>query len=297
MHFQKLVRKIFPIFRRLCSRSKGEFEYVRNGRPVNITFNASNVQFFEVYVTVDGYELEVEALIDVLLPEKGTLYDIGSNWGYFTLYSAACRDNLTIHSFEPMPETYADLSSCLQQAGLSDIAFCHQIALSDKNSEAFLWIGDGMDSGTAAISQEQGVRITTRRLDDLKLPAPDFIKMDAENHEIKVLNGAVETIQKSRPFIVFENKPDYVHPETAMEAIYFLERLGYQFFIPAVKRPSDIRDYFMQVFWHRITGRDGLVLFPFPAESRLLFQHELNIFACHKDRLPELLKHFKAWPE
>jgi FkbM family methyltransferase len=296
MYFRKILKKFFPMIRRWGSGHQGEFEYVRHGTPAKITFDARNVQFLGVYVTVDGYELEVEALIDVLLPEKGVLYDVGSNWGYFTLYPAACRKSLTIHAFEPMPETYNDLASCVQQAGLSEMAVCHPFALSDKDGEAFIEISDGVHSGSAEVSQQGGIRIVTRRLDGLGLPEPDFIKLDAENHEVKVLGGAVETIRRARPFIIFENKPDYLHPEKALEVLFFLEELGYRFFIPAVKRSSSAREYFMQVFWHRITEQDGLALIPFQPESRLLFQHELNVFACHQDRLMELRQHFETRP-
>jgi FkbM family methyltransferase len=296
IHGRKILRKIFPAFRRLCGRSEGEFEYVRNAKAEKIIFNARNVQFLGVYVTVDGYELEVEALMDSLLPEGGTLYDIGSNWGYFTLYPAACRNRLAIHAFEPMPETYSDLASCVRQAGLSEMVTCHQLALSEKEGEAFIHIQDGVHSGTAEVVQQGKTRIVTRRLDSMGLPPPDFVKLDAENHEVEVLTGALETIKAAKPFIVFENKPDYLNPEKAMEVLYFLERLGYVFFVPAVKRPSATRDYFMQVFWHPIAPEDGLVLYPFQPESRLLFQHELNVFACHRDRMAELHQKFKSLP-
>ena len=296
MRGRKVLRKIFPLFRRFCGKSTGEFEYTRNGHPVKIIFNARNVQFFGVYVTINGYELEVAGVLDSLLSEGGTFYDIGSNWGYFTLYAAACRNRSSIHAFEPLPETYQDLASCVQQAGLSAMATCHQIALSDQDGEAFIQIPDGVHSGTAEVTSQGKIRIVTRRLDAMGLPPPDFIKLDAENHEIGVLRGALETIKSARPFIVFENKPDYLQPEKVMEVLYFLKDLGYHFFIPAVKRPSAIRDYFMQVFWHPITDKDGLVLFPFQPESRLLFQHELNVFACHESRLPELHAKFKVWP-
>lgn len=294
IHGQKILRKLFPFFRWLCGNSRGEFEFSRDGKVRQISFNARNVQFLGVYVTTEGYELEVAALLDKLLPEGGTFYDVGSNWGYFTLYAAACRKQLTIHAFEPMPATHQDIVECVEQAGLASIATCHHLALSDKDGEAHIQIPDGLHSGTATVSNE-GIRITTRRLDGMNLPPPDFIKLDAENHEIEVLRGAMETLKKSRPFIVFENKPDYKNPEKDLRVLAFFEQLGYQLFVPAVKRKAVPNEHFMQVFWHPIEKGDCLGLLPFEPATRFMYQHELNLFACHKDRLLELQQKFNVW--
>ena len=296
MHWKKILRKIFPFFRRNCGVSRGEFAFTRHGQTRTISFNAHNVQFLGVYVATEGYELEVAALLDILLPEGGTFYDIGSNWGYFTLYAAACRQQVSVHAFEPFPETHQDLSECVQQAELSAMATCHNLALSDRDGEAHIQIPDGVHSGCATVAGE-GVRIITRRLDGMGLPPPDFIKLDAESHEMEVLRGALETLKKFRPFLVFENKPDYLHPEKDLQVLKYLAELGYQLFVPAVKRKSGPDDYFMQVFWHPVTEADGLGLIPFEPATRFLYQHELNVFACHENRLPELLQKFKTWPQ
>ncbi len=294
IHGQKVLRKLFPIFRKLCGSSRGQFEFTRNGQAKLISFNARNSQFFGVYVTTEGYELEVAALLDVLLPEGGTFYDVGSNWGYFALYAAACRNQLTVHAFEPLKETHQDLVECVQQAGLSAHTTCHNLALSDKDGEAHIQIPDGLHSGIATISSE-GIQITTRKLDGMNLPPPDFIKLDAENHEIEVLQGAVETLKKYHPFLVFENKPDYAHPEKDVRVLLFLKSLGYQLFVPAVRRQTEPGEHFIQVFWHPLTDNDDLALVPFDPETRFLYQHELNALACHKDRLVELHQKFAIW--
>jgi FkbM family methyltransferase len=296
MRWMKILRKFFPVFRRFRGTSTGEFEYDRNGQRTKIIFNARNVQFLGVYVPVHGYEPEVAALLDSMLPEGGTFYDIGSNWGYFTLYAASSRAHVTIHSFEPLPETYQDLVECVQQAELSSAVTCHNLALSDKDSEAFIEIPDGLHSGSAEITPRGSIRIITRKLDTLGLPPPDFIKLDAENHELEILRGAVKTLETARPFIVFENKPDYLRPEKILEVLFFLAGMDYQFYVPAVSRKSATHDFFMQAGWHPVGENDQLALIPFQPAARLLYQHELNVFACHKSRKSELLAKFKSWP-
>ncbi|MFZ0829038.1 MAG: FkbM family methyltransferase [Verrucomicrobiia bacterium] len=295
----RILTRFFRIYRRFCGSSVGEFDYERLGRRATIRFNARNVQFQALYAPYFkyGYEPEVGALLDLMLPEAGTFLDIGSNWGYFTLYAASNHSRLTVHAFEPMPATYKDLTSCVEQAGLSSLVTCHNLALSSADGEAFIQIPDGLHSGIAEVSKLGGTaRIATWRLDSLGLPRPDFIKMDVEGHEIEVLNGAKETLKASRPFIIFESKPDYLHTKKTLEVLFFLTALGYQFYVPAVQRQLDGQSYYMQCAGFPIGDEDELALVPFEAGTRLLWQHDINVFACHESRQQELMTMFKACP-
>jgi len=292
----RVLRKIFPVYRRLCRSSVGKFEYRRQGRRLPILFDARNVQFHALYVPLYGFEPDVGAVLDALLQEGATFFDIGSNWGYFSLYTASKFSRLTVHAFEPMPETYQDLAGCVNQAGLSDTVTCHNIALSDADGSAFIDMADGLHSGTAMVSREGGsIHIVTRRLDSLNLPPPDIIKMDVEFHELEVLKGAGEMLGAARPFIVFENKANYLQPEKALDVLFFLSQMGYRLYVPAVQR-RQARDYFIQPWWHPIGDGESLALVPFKPDERLLYQHELIVFACHDSRQQALMSVFKVWP-
>jgi FkbM family methyltransferase len=277
----------------------GEFDYERLGRSATIRFNARNLQFQALFAPFFkyGYEPEVGALLDLMLPEAGTFLDIGSNWGYFTLYAASNHSRLTIHAFEPMPATYKDLTGCVAQAGLSDLVTCHNMALSSTDGEALIRIPDGLHSGIAEVSNLDGAtRIGTRRLDSLALSRPDFIKMDVEGHEIEVLNGAKETLKMARPFIIFESKLEHLRPDRTLEVLFFLSMLDYRFYIPAVQRQFKEQNYYLQCAGLPIGDGDNLALVPFEAGTRPLWQHDVNVFACHESRQQELMAVFKACP-
>jgi FkbM family methyltransferase len=290
-------RVLFSLFYAFCRSSTGEFEYDRLGRRRTVRFNARNLQFQALYAPFFryGYEPEVAMLVDALVKEGGTFFDIGSNWGYFPLYAASNHEKLTVHAFEPTPGTYRDLTACVEQAGISEMVTCHPVALSAADGEAYMNIPDGLHSGQAMVSTEDGTaRIAMRRLDAMNLPAPDFIKMDVEDHEMEVLQGAAETLRSRRPFIVFENKPNPTSPERTLEPLFFLAQLGYRLYVPAVRRKSADQQYYLPAGGHSLNERETWVLMPLEANARLFWQQDLNVFACHESRLPQLASMFNA---
>ncbi len=306
LFFYVPLRKLFPLCRKLGVLSHaGDFDYERLGKTVRINFDARNVQFQALYGRVYeyGYEQELGLLLDYLLPEGGTFFDIGSNWGYFSLYAASNRTKVNIHAFEPFPNTHRDLQSCVEQAGLAEVVTRHELALSDTDGEAFIDIPDGIHSGTAELNtSSRGTRIVTRRLDSLKLLPPDFIKMDVEGHEAAALRGGLETLKAGRPYLVFENKRDYANPATTLEPLRILQDLGYRFFVPAVQRSHAGREHFLPCGWQldlrrmqEIKDPDVLALAPFEVSERFLYQHDINVLACHESRLPELQTKFTPW--
>ena len=299
------LQKLFRAYRALAKfPHTGEFDYQRLGRVSTVRFDATNLQFQALYGQVyhAGYEQELAALLDVLLPEGGTFFDIGSNWGYFSLYAASNHQRLAIHAFEPHPRTFRDLTSCVTQAGLDKLTTCHNLALSSSDGEAFIHFPDGLHSGAAEVNAHaQGTRITTRQLDSLHVPTPDVIKMDVEGHEIEALKGAVTVLQTSRPFIVFENKRNHQTPAQTLDPLRFLEDLGYEFFIPAVKRAEAAIAYFLPCGYQEDIRRvqainpvDCLALVPFEPATRFMFQHDINVLACHTGRREQLCSLFRT---
>jgi len=288
-------RALFRVLYSLRPPSVGEFDYERLGRVSNVRFDARNLQFQSLYAPWcrHGYEPEVALLIDALLPEAGTFLDIGSNWGYFTLYAASNRENLHIHAFEPLPGSYRDLTSCVEQTGLSGMVTCHHLALSSADSEAFIQVPDGLHSGQAQISGAGGkVRVRTQRLDTMKLPPPDVIKMDVEGHELEVLRGAADTLRSARPFLLFESKPIGPHALEALEPMFFLRSLGYRLYAPVLQHAKNGRKYNLPPYWCEPGPDDLLVLFDLEPEGRLLWPVDLNVLACHESLLARLAAKF-----
>lgn len=284
-----LYKKLWPF------KVTGTFLFTINGQKKRIQFNPKNATFHILYFKAFamGYEPQVASLMDLLMPVDGTYYDIGSNWGWFSLFHASKPGfKGKIHAFEPYPPTYADLTSMVQQAGIGHFVQCHNIALSDEKGEATISLPDHIHSGCATVSAKSGsgkamTKMTT--LDDFCKDRPDVVKVDVEGFEAHVFKGAQETFRKHKPMIFFENKRDKDNLSETMEPVLILEKLGYVFFHLAWLRTWDGSPALLgDDLDPAPQPKETLTVVPFHSSERMLRHDTMNIFACHKDRLGEL---------
>ena len=116
------------------------------------------------------------------------------------------------YGFEPVPNLFQGLVQKYKNQSNCTIA---DIALSKENGTAtFNYVVSnpsysGLRKRAYDRSGEQDTTITvkTQKLDDF-LPAnyrPDLIKIDVEGAELFVLEGAVDTLKKYRPVVIFEH--------------------------------------------------------------------------------------------
>jgi FkbM family methyltransferase len=256
-------------------------------------FRARNTQFGALFMpqNANGYEPEVTALLDLLIEENSIFYDIGSNWGFFTLYALSNKNfNGSVHAFEPNPTTFDDLNDIADQSPFRDRITCHQIALSDHSGTARMELFDGIQSGLARLTQNKsGFKVNTACLDDMNLPAPDIIKMDVEGHEEETLKGTVKILSNYHPMIIFENWLEPNSPEVTMAPLRLLKELGYCFFQPVWSNYSTGSNFSVyEIPQIENSNAVELVLEPIIIEQRFLLTDQINIFACHDNNLAKL---------
>jgi FkbM family methyltransferase len=290
----KVLNRIlfYTLFTLPFPRWEGTFRLADREDTNTIVFNARNRQFnslyFHKYQRV--YESETSTLLDLFLPEDGVLFDIGSNWGYFSLFAAVRKTFCgNVHSFEPWPPTFADLQSIVDQSGYADVITCHNLALSSKSGECGMKVHSHSGLNELDTRGECPV-VKIAALDDLSLPAPSFMKVDVEGHEIDMFTGAKETIAASKPFVIFEHTLRFPIQE-AMDTVFsILQAYGYCFFIPAWevgdKEPPIILTE--EIASTQQNQFNRFVLLPLQPATRALYPERLNIFACHRDRLSAL---------
>ncbi len=134
--------------------------------------------------------------------------DVGAHSGDILRHMVALAPRGKHYAFEPIPR----LASLLR-VGYPDVTV-HECALSDSEGETGfeLVTNDPGYSGLRrrlAIPGEpifEQITVKTARLDSI-IPTVEpvaFIKIDVEGAEYLVLRGAIETIRRCRPLIVFE---------------------------------------------------------------------------------------------
>jgi FkbM family methyltransferase len=172
-------------------------------------------------------------LVGQLMKDSGALVDVGANVG---IYSAiALQRRRWVAAFEPVPEEAARLHRMIGTRGI-----VHQVALSDRCGKAILHVPYAEHAGavTTRSSLEANVHtdlphrdieVEVATLDSFGLSEIAFIKIDVEGHELSVLRGAVETINRSRPNLLVEVEESRV-PGSFQAVSDFLVSLDYRGF-------------------------------------------------------------------
>ncbi len=136
----------------------------------------------------------------------GCALDIGSNIGNHSTYFSKFIFDKTF-AFEPNIKNYILL---LENKRLNNIddekLILNNVAISDGNYP-FNCIEIPGNMGGNKVSEGVGNTIT-KRIDDFDLPKIDFIKIDVEGHELKVLRGANNIIKRDKPEIILECNPN-----------------------------------------------------------------------------------------
>ena len=264
-----LARMAFYILRGFSVfSSKGVLSVRVGNEDRDAEFNAWNRQFNAIYFEKysSGYEPEVTTLIESLVHDDGVFYDVGSNWGFFTIYLAS-RPNFSgrIHAFEPWPPSFSDISKLTDDLRLTEVVSCHNLALSDEVGVAFM--RSPSHSGLAHLSSSNGTKVQITCLDELELDPPSLIKIDAEGAEDKILMGGKKFLSKNTPMLIFENRVNMFGNKKCTTVLNMLESIDYKLFVIRMKNNNGTMN--------------TVELLPITSETRSQYGDCDNLFACH----------------
>lgn len=148
--------------------------------------------------------------------QKGTMLDIGAYSGLFSMIAA--KEGASVHAFEPNDKIFSKLCENMKNNGLEYSA--NNIAIGD--TIGHVGINRRFDTSSAAHIVE-GNKVEIKTVDSFEFDNVTAMKIDVEGYELKVLNGALETIKKYKPLIITE-----VLTNVALdEQTEFFEGLGY----------------------------------------------------------------------
>lgn len=179
---------------------------------------------------------EVElSFLHKIIPKDALTIDVGANCGLYTRELARLSKN--VHAFEPSRQ----MADVLRQTSAANVEV-HEVALSDREGQAELLIPQGEQGavhGLASLEPQVAqaaqscvaLNVPMARLDAVVHDDVAFVKVDVEGHELNVLNGAVDLIERCRPIFLVEAEDR--HREGATASIFeFFDDHGYNgFFI------------------------------------------------------------------
>lgn len=194
----------------------------------------------DMYVgkSLDQYGEYAEGEIDLfkeLINKGDTVYDIGANMGSHTLaFAHIVTETGTVVAFEPQRQVYYML--CANMA-LNNISHVHCMPTAVSNIAGSIKVPElnFKETGNygALNLQEQFSDSTDYsiaqviRLDDLNPTSCDFIKIDVEGMESRVLMGSAKTIDTYKPFLYVEDD----RQKHSKDLITCLHAMGYQVFL------------------------------------------------------------------
>lgn len=154
-----------------------------------------------------------------LIPEDTAVLDIGANIGIMTAHLARSIKNVTVYCFEPMPNNLEALRHIIKYYGLSNTqVFDFALGNTSGTVEMVMPVVDSVKmQGLSHVihksiaDNNEGDRFTVpiKRLDDLEELRAESkrisaIKIDVENFEFFVLDGALQLLEKNRPVVYAE---------------------------------------------------------------------------------------------
>jgi FkbM family methyltransferase len=143
------------------------------------------------------------------LKDGAVIIDAGANIGSFSVFSSHIKKNVTVYAFEPTKGTFDVLKK--NTAAYKNI-FCYNLGLGEEATTKKIFFSTHSTGGSAF--EDRGI-VESHTSSDLSQMADiitidafvkqnnisrvDFIKIDTEGYEAKILNGARETIARFHP--------------------------------------------------------------------------------------------------
>lgn len=151
------------------------------------------------------YELEKQTALLQFVRSGMTVYDIGAQAGFYSLFfSNLVSHKGIVYAFEPFPDNVGNLLRHLKVNQIKNLRI-YMMALGSKNGFSNFSIDRGSTENRIVEDEKSFLTVPCHSLDHLigsgELLPPSLIKMDVEGHESEVLKGGEEVLRKYRPIV------------------------------------------------------------------------------------------------
>ncbi len=183
--------------------------------------------------------------LDRYVKNDMTVFDVGANTGEYAEYLSSLKNNIMIHCFEPSKNTFTKLQENVSSYKHRNIFYLNNFGLSNNEEQLDLYIFTELGGTNSIYFNEQIAnsseliikeKIKLRKLDDYivenKIDRIDFLKIDVEGHEYKVIYGGIESIKKGMiKRLQFEYGGYWLKSGSKLfDALKLLEPYNYKFY-------------------------------------------------------------------
>jgi len=240
--FNIITRIIEKIFRLIHNPDKRNDDFIETiityDKNSKIHINTSS--FLEWQIFFRGYyELEIVNSIKKYLVRGGTFVDVGVNVGIHSIIASKIAGKVI--AIEPVEDILDRFQKNCKLNKINNV-FIFKLAASDKEETTLFYppkekaVDNGVGSlykGHTPDNTVQEIKVKTKTLDDILRDEKrvDYIKIDTEGHDGRIIMGSLNIIKKHHPFIVFE----FVEPCWKLSGVTLemvkkeLELIGYSF--------------------------------------------------------------------
>jgi len=179
------------------------------------------------------YEPKTSKIIKNFLSEGMTSIDIGASNGVHSLRMAKCvGETGKVYAFEPSRERFDYLMKNININNVRNI-IAENKGISNEHSFQNI-----KETGFVRMDNKKHDPVFNRAeivtLDAYvkknNLKDVDFIKIDTDGWEYKIISGAEEVLKKYKPVIIMEMRGMFFGNKTVEDLVLFLSNLGYRFF-------------------------------------------------------------------
>lgn len=225
---------------RIIWNNKGVFPYFQHK-----VFFPKNSIIFHRAVTEGIYEKDNVKIINSLIKENTTVFDIGANIGLIAIPILSRFENINVVSVEPSPNSFPFLTKTHQNSSLKDRwTLINKAASNEKGTINFQLAKPNNAAyesilNTSRVNFVDSVEVECTTIDDIwenrGKPEVSFIKIDIEGADLLALRGGINCIANCKPKILIEwNKVNVIPFNLSnQDLLDFTKKIGYTIYASA----------------------------------------------------------------
>jgi FkbM family methyltransferase len=224
---------LFEVSHRLHLKSNAHVALFWN-KKITLPLHDVDVKYLYYFGVLGRAEIPLTKFLIKNLNERSVFYDIGANYGFFSLLASELVPSRSIHIFEPQSALFSYLAANFNASVVRNIE-----ALSNHVGEINFYSGFAGGASGISTTKQSVVNARSDSFKETIIPCttldtyvsthtpPTLIKLDVEGAEFEVLEGAVAVLEEYSPVIAMEVWFGRGNEHSA-KAVDFLLSLGYR---------------------------------------------------------------------